>query len=59
MSTPTTALNPAAIVALQFEQEMYEMLRRAGVSEARIDAMRTCGVFDGPVMDPEQIVVTL
>jgi len=41
MSTPTTALNPAAIVALQFEQEMYEMLRRAGVSEARIDAMRT------------------
>jgi len=60
VSTPTTALNPAAIVALQFEQEMYEMLRRAGVSEARIDAMRaTCGVFDGPVMDPEQIVVTL
>jgi hypothetical protein len=42
MSTPTTALNPAAIVALQFEQEMYEMLRRAGVSEARIDAMRYC-----------------
>lgn len=33
-------LNPAAVVALQFEQESYEMLRRAGVSEARIDAMR-------------------
>ena len=47
MSTPTTALNPAAIVALQFEQEMYEMLRRAGVSEARIDAMRATAASDG------------
>ena len=44
MNTQTAALNPAAIVALQFEQEMYEMLRRAGVSEARIDAMRATAV---------------
>jgi len=33
-------LNPASIVALQFDEEVYDMLRRAGVSEARIDAMR-------------------
>ena len=38
--TTTENLNPATIVALQFEQEMYDMLRRAGVSESRIDAMR-------------------
>ena len=31
-------LNPAAI---QFEEDTYTMLRNAGVSESRIDAMRS------------------
>lgn len=33
-------LNPASIVAMQFDEDVYMMLRRAGVSEARIDEMR-------------------
>lgn len=39
-NTTSQILNPAAIVALQFEEDTYTMLRNAGVSEARIDAMR-------------------
>jgi len=39
-NTATQMLNPAMVVALQFEEDTYQMLRNAGVSEARIDAMR-------------------
>jgi len=39
-TSATQSLNPAAIVALQFEEDTYQMLRNAGVSDARIDAMR-------------------
>jgi hypothetical protein len=40
----TQTLNPAEIVALQFEEDMYLMLRRAGVPAVRIDQMRAARI---------------